>query len=171
MESLEGLAIMYLSLPMSPLSIPVVGCCQLVDKRLTLKFPTSKIAFELPKQLEHPSRFGEQKVVQEFKMAGPKGEMKVTLSYNPSLDAFIGCGTGMITNFKYLTFVLSRPGSFLAKTQIIWILTFFGFMSFVLIQFRFHIPNVFLHHIYTLRLTFDLEHQKSMTGLHFSECL
>ncbi|ESN96304.1 hypothetical protein HELRODRAFT_163352 [Helobdella robusta] len=73
----EGVAVMYLALPMSPLSIPVLGKCSLHARNLILRFPNSKIAFDLPKSLGSNLKTKENlELDQEFKMAGPNGEMK-----------------------------------------------------------------------------------------------
>ena len=117
----EGLAAMYLTVPMSARSIPVVGSCRLQNRKLYLAFPTTKICFDLPEvpkeTLGHQDKPEALEVQQTFKMAGPKGEMRVCLSYDRRMKAFIGRGTEGDDRVKYLTFLLFRPGHSLTQLK------------------------------------------------------
>ena len=69
MVKFEGIATMYMTMPMASQALPLFGSCAVEDKKITLKFPLSNVSFDLP---QAPSE-GSSDV--EFKMAGPKGEM------------------------------------------------------------------------------------------------
>lgn len=98
--SFEGIATMYLSMPMAAQALPVLGTCQVSDKKMTLKFPLSSVSFDLP---EAPYESGKD---MEFKMAGPRGEMTLKLSYKSDLRAFMGQGVQEGQNV--LTFIFYR---------------------------------------------------------------
>lgn len=91
---------MYLSMPMAAQALPVLGTCQVNDKKMTLKFPLSSVSFDLP---EAPYESGKD---MEFKMAGPRGEMTLKLSYKSDLRAFMGQGVQEGQNV--LTFIFYR---------------------------------------------------------------
>jgi len=97
----EGIAIMYMSMPMTSDALPVLGSCLVNDDKLALKFPTSAVAFDLPEApRENPGS------PMEFKMAGPRGEILLKVEYKQEMRAFMGKGTQFGQNV--LTFVFYR---------------------------------------------------------------
>ena len=44
----EGIAVMYMSMPMASQTLPVLGSCTVQDKKIALKFPLSGVSFDLP---------------------------------------------------------------------------------------------------------------------------
>ena len=86
MVKFEGIATMYMTMPMASQALPLFGSCAVEDKKITLKFPLSNVSFDLP---QAPSE-GSNDV--EFKMAGPKGEMTLNISWKADMGAFVGQG-------------------------------------------------------------------------------
>ena len=86
MVKFEGIATMYMTMPMASQALPLFGSCAVEDKKITLKFPLSNVSFDLPRA---PSE-GSSDV--EFKMAGPKGEMTLNISWKADMGAFVGQG-------------------------------------------------------------------------------
>lgn len=101
--SYEGIATMYLSMPMAAQALPVLGSCSVSDKKINLKFPLSSVSFDLP---ESPSEGGKDL---EFKMAGPRGEMTLKITYKSDLKAFFG--QGLQSGQSTLTFVFYKSDS------------------------------------------------------------
>ena len=99
----EGIAAMYMSMPMAAQALPILGSCAVNDKKINLKFPLSSVSFDLP---ESPYESGKD---MEFKMAGPRGEMTLKISYKSDLQAFMGQGVQEGQNV--LTFVFYRSTS------------------------------------------------------------
>jgi len=99
----EGIAAMYMSMPMAAQALPILGSCAVTDKKINLKFPLSSVSFDLP---ESPYEGGKD---MEFKMAGPRGEMTLKISYKSDLQAFMGQGVQEGQNV--LTFVFYRGTS------------------------------------------------------------
>jgi len=99
----EGIAAMYMSMPMAAQALPILGSCAVNDKKITLKFPLSSVSFDLP---EAPFESGKD---MEFKMEGPRGEMTLKITYKSDLQAFLGQGLQQGQNV--LTFVFYRPNS------------------------------------------------------------
>jgi hypothetical protein len=99
----EGIATMYMSMPMAAQSLPILGSCTVQDKKISLKFPLSSVSFDLP---EAPQEGGKDV---EFKMAGPRGEMTLRISYKFDLRAFVG--QGVQDGQNALTFVFYKPDS------------------------------------------------------------
>jgi len=96
----EGIAAMYMSMPMAAQALPILGSCSVTDKKISLKFPLSSVSFEMP---EAPYEGGKD---MEFKMAGPRGEMTLKIAYKSDLKAFMGQGVQEGQNV--LTFVFYR---------------------------------------------------------------
>ena len=44
----EGIAVMYMTMPMATQTLPILGSCSVQDKKITLKFPLSGVSFDLP---------------------------------------------------------------------------------------------------------------------------
>ena len=44
----EGIAVMYMSMPMASQTLPVLGACTVQEKKISLKFPLSGVSFDLP---------------------------------------------------------------------------------------------------------------------------
>lgn len=103
MVNYEGIATMYLSMPMAAQSLPLLGACTVADKKISLRFPLTNVSFDLP---EAPSEGGR---AMEFKMAGPKGDMTLKINYKPELGGFVG--QGQQDNQNVLTFIFYKPGS------------------------------------------------------------
>ena len=103
MAKYEGIATMYLSMPMAAQALPVLGSCTVQEKKIALKFPLSNVSFDLP---EAPREGGQD---MEFKMAGPKGELTLKISYKSDLNGFLG--SGMQDKQKVITFVFYKEGS------------------------------------------------------------
>lgn len=103
MVSYEGISTMYLSMPMAAQSLPLLGSCAVVDKKISLRFPLTNVSFDLP---EAPSESGRP---MEFKMAGPKGDMTLKIAFKADLGGFVGQGTQDGSNV--LTFVFYKAGS------------------------------------------------------------
>src|SRR5438132_963174 len=98
--SFDGIAAMYLSMPMSAEPLPVLGTCKVSDKKMTLTFPLATVSFDLP---EPPFEAGKE---MEFKMAGPRGEMTLKVGYKSEVRAFMGQGVRAGQNV--LTFIFFR---------------------------------------------------------------
>jgi len=94
---------MYMSMPMAAQSLPILGSCVVQDKKISLKFPLSSVSFDLP---EAPQDSGRDL---EFKMAGPRGEMTLKISYKSDLRAFVG--QGVQDGQNALTFVFYKADS------------------------------------------------------------
>lgn len=103
MTKYEGIAAMYMSMPMAAQSLPILGSCLVDDKKITLRFPLSNVSFDLP---EAPREGGRDL---DFQMAGPKGEMKLKIAYKSDLQGFVG--QGQQDGHNALTFVFYRPGT------------------------------------------------------------
>lgn len=103
MGKFEGIAVMYLSMPMAAQSLPVLGSCAVDDKKITLRFPLSNVSFDLP---EAPREGGRDV---EFKMAGPKGEMTLKISWKAELGGF--CGSGQEGGHNVMTFCFYTAGA------------------------------------------------------------
>jgi len=88
---------------MAAQALPILGSCAVTDKKINLKFPLSSVSFDLP---ESPFEGGKD---MEFKMAGPRGEMTLKISYKSDLQAFMGQGVQEGQNV--LTFVFYRGNS------------------------------------------------------------
>ncbi len=86
MAKYEGVATMYMTMPMASQALPLLGQCTVEDKKITLKFPLSNVSFDLP---QAPVK-GSNDL--EFKMAGPKGEMVLSISWKADMGAFVGQG-------------------------------------------------------------------------------
>lgn len=82
----EGIATMYLAMPMSQQMLPVFGSCTVDGKKISLKFPLSGVSFDLP---EAPA---ENSKDMEFKMSGGKGELTLNISYKADMKGFVGAG-------------------------------------------------------------------------------
>jgi len=104
MVQYEGIATMYLSMPMAAQSLPVLGSCAVVDKKISLRFPLSNVSFDLP---QAPAEGSAQPM--EFKMAGPKGDMTLKIAYKSDFGGFVGQGQQDGQNI--LTFVFYKPNS------------------------------------------------------------
>lgn len=109
MTKYEGIAAMYMSMPMAAQSLPILGSCTVEDKKISLRFPLSNVSFDLP---EAPREGGRDL---EFQMAGPKGEMKLKIVYKPDLQGFVG--QGQQDGHNALTFIFYRPGSGLCNLR------------------------------------------------------
>lgn len=103
MGHFEGIATMYMSMPMAAQSLPLLGSCCVDDKRISLKFPLTSVSFDLP---EAPSEGGKGL---EFKMSGPKGEMTLNIKWNADMKAFYG--QGIQGGSPVLTFFFYKPDS------------------------------------------------------------
>lgn len=102
----EGVAAIYMTMPMAQQALPLLGTCNVNEKKISLKFPLSGVSFDLP---EAPSEGGKDL---EFKMNGPKGEMTLTIVYRADAGAFIG--QGKQDGQTLLSFVFYKPDSNLA---------------------------------------------------------
>lgn len=100
--SYEGIACMYMSMPMAAQSLPVLGQCAVQDKKISLKFPLSTVSFEIP---EAPQ---ESRDV-EFKMQGQRGEILLKITYKADLRAFVG--QGLQSDQNALTFIFYKADS------------------------------------------------------------
>ena len=103
MANYEGIATMYLTMPMAAQALPVLGSCTVSDKKISLKFPLTNVSFDLPEAPREGARD------MEFKMAGAKGDMTLVISYKSDLGGFVGSGKQDGANV--LTFVFYRPSS------------------------------------------------------------
>lgn len=99
----EGIAVMYMNMPMCAQPLPIMGSCSVTEKKINLKFPLTNVSFDLPAA---PTEGGSD---MEFKMAGPKGEMTLRISHKRDMDGFIG--SGVQDGSKVITFAFSRPGA------------------------------------------------------------
>lgn len=105
----EGIATMYLSMPMAAQALPILGACSVNDKKISLRFPLTNVSFDLP---EAPKEGGND---MDFKMAGPKGDMNLKISYKADLRGFVG--QGQQDGGNVLTFVFYKPDSALKHLQ------------------------------------------------------
>ena len=96
MANYEGIATMYMTMPMAAQRLPLLGACAVQDKKISLRFPLSNVSFDLP---EAPHEGGRD---MEFKMSGATGDMTLNISWKPDLKAFIG--TGKQGGFSVLNF-------------------------------------------------------------------
>ena len=103
MAKYQGIAAMYMSMPMAAQALPILGSCSVDDKKIALRFPLSNVSFDLP---EAPREGGRD---MEFQMSGPKGDMKLKISYKADLQGFVG--QGQQDGHNALTFVFYRPNS------------------------------------------------------------
>jgi len=92
----EGIATMYMTMPMAAQRLPLLGACSVQDKKISLRFPLSNVSFDLP---EAPKVGGHD---MEFKMSGATGDMTLNISWKSDLNAFIG--TGKQGGFSVLNF-------------------------------------------------------------------
>jgi hypothetical protein len=99
----EGIATMYMTMPMAAQRLPLMGSCTVNDKKISLKFPLSNVSFDLP---EAPSETGKEL---EFKMSGATGDMTLNISYKAELKAFVG--QGKQGGFSVLNFVFYKADS------------------------------------------------------------
>ena len=109
MTNYEGIATMYLSMPMAAQSLPILGSCTVQDKKISLRFPLSSVSFDLP---EAPVPHGKDL---EFKMAGPRGELTLKITYKSDLQAFLG--KGVQENQNTWTFIFYKPDSALSNLK------------------------------------------------------
>lgn len=103
MAKYEGIAAMYMSMPMAAQTLPLLGQCAVDDKKISLKFPLSGVSFDLP---QAPSKSGQP---MEFKMQGAKGEMTLNIGFKADMGAFVG--TGKQDGYNVLTFVFYDTNS------------------------------------------------------------
>lgn len=103
MVKFEGVAAMYMSMPMAQQTLPILGACAVEDKKISLKFPLSGVSFDLPAA---PVEGGRD---MEFKMAGAKGDMTLNIAWKADMKAFVG--QGRQDGFNVLTFVFYDPSS------------------------------------------------------------
>lgn len=109
MVNYEGIATMYLSMPMAAQSLPILGSCSVSEKKISLRFPLTNVSFDLP---QAPME-GAQPM--EFKMAGPKGDMVLKIAFKPDFGGFVG--QGQQDGQNVLTFVFYKQGSPLANLK------------------------------------------------------
>ena len=88
---------------MAAQALPLLGSCLVDGKKITLRFPLTTVSFDLP---EAPREGGKD---MEFKMAGPKGDMTLKISYKADLRGFVGQGSQDGGNV--LTFIFYKPDS------------------------------------------------------------
>jgi len=105
----EGIATMYMTMPMAAQRLPLLGACTVQDKKISLRFPLSNVSFDLP---EAPHEGGRD---MEFKMSGATGDMTLNISWKPELGAFIG--QGKQGGFSVLNFCFYRANSPLAHLK------------------------------------------------------
>ena len=103
MGKFEGIATMYMTMPMASQALPLLGACSVDDKKITLKFPLSNVSFDLP---QAPSEGANDL---QFNMAGPKGEMTLNISWKADMGAFVG--QGKQDGSTVLAFVFYKEGS------------------------------------------------------------
>ncbi len=103
MAKYDGVATMYMTMPMASQALPLFGACAVDDKKITLKFPLSNVTFDLP------AAPAEGSSDMEFKMAGPKGEMTLNISWKGDMGAFVG--QGKQDGATVLSFVFYKEGS------------------------------------------------------------
>ena len=82
---MEGFVTMHMQTPLCGDTLPVQGKCSFRDMRVTFKFPTRRIDFELPSL---PS-LG---IDCDFFIEGEHGDILMTLDYVKELDCFTGIG-------------------------------------------------------------------------------
>lgn len=109
MGKFEGIAAMYMSMPMAQQGLPILGHCHVEEKKISLKFPLSGISFDLP------SAPAEGSGHMDFKMTGARGEMSLHIQYLSDLKAFLG--EGKQDGHIVLTFLFYSPGSPLKSLQ------------------------------------------------------
>lgn len=102
MAKYEGIAVMYMTMPMSAQTLPIQGRCQVNDKKISLQFPLSGVSFDLPESPKEGAKM-------EFKMAGGTGEMTLTIQYKHEMNAFIGHGRSGAQNL--MSFCFYKPES------------------------------------------------------------
>merc|ERR1712121_280416 len=86
MPQFEGIASIYMSMPMANQTLPLIGTCTVQDKKVSLKFPLSGVSFDLP---QAPTEGGAE---MEFKMTGARGELTLKIGYRSDIQAFFGKG-------------------------------------------------------------------------------
>jgi len=103
MAGYEGIATMYMQMPMAAQRLPLLGACAVQEKKISLRFPLSNVSFDLP---EAPQEGGRD---MEFKMSGATGDMTLNISWKPDLKAFVGQGKQQ--GASCLNFVFYKPDS------------------------------------------------------------
>lgn len=106
----DGFATMYMRMPMSSSTLPVLGSCTVDDKRITLKFPFTGIEFDLP-----GSPTDSKQNDFDFKIRGARGDMTMTIGYVDELKAYTGVGKQEDDDMPVLTFCFYPPESPLSR--------------------------------------------------------
>ena len=109
MVTYEGIATMYLSMPMAAQALPILGACTVQDKKISLRFPLTNVSFDLPQAPQEGTQ------AMEFKMAGPKGDMTLKIAFKSDFGGFVG--QGQQDGQNVLTFVFYKAGSPLANLK------------------------------------------------------
>lgn len=99
----EGIAVMYMNMPMCAQPLPIMGQCTVNEKKISLRFPLTNVSFDLPSA---PTEGGAD---MDFKMAGPKGDMTLRISYKADMSGFLG--SGVQDGSKVISFAFSKPGT------------------------------------------------------------
>ncbi len=109
MATYEGISTMYLSMSMCSQSLPLLGSCQVNDKKLSLRFPLTTVSFDLPESPYEGMRPA------KLNMTGPRGEMTLNIAFHAESGAFTGqCTEG---GQKTMSFVFYKPSSHLTIFQ------------------------------------------------------
>jgi len=103
MPTYEGVATIYMTMPMANQTLPLMGTCSVTEKKVSLKFPLSGVSFDLP---QAPSETGAE---MEFKMTGARGELTLKIGYRQDIQAFFG--KGIQDGLVVMSFVFFRPNS------------------------------------------------------------
>ncbi len=102
MVKYQGVATMYMSMPMASQALPILGSCTVEEKKISLRFPLSNVSFDLPQAPQ------EGAPDMQFNMAGPKGEMTLNISWKTDMGAFVG--QGKQDGSTVLAFVFYKEG-------------------------------------------------------------
>ena len=101
MVAYEGIAVMYLNMPMCAQPLPIFGSCEVVDKKISLKFPLTNISFDMASAPQDGKDV-------DFKVAGPKGDMALKIAYKSDMRAFVG--QGQQDGANVITFSFAKVG-------------------------------------------------------------
>ena len=106
---MEGFATMHMRMPMSTSSLPILGECNVTERRVALKFPFTGIEFDLPREpKEDQNEF-------DFKIRANCGDMTMNIGYIKELKCYTGVGRQEENDTPIITFYFYESSSPMTK--------------------------------------------------------
>ena len=81
---MKGFVTMYLSMPMTSVTLPIHGECEVKGRHVLLSFPFTGVEFTLPHEPQ------ENQKDYDFKIEGARGGITVSIKYSRDLQCFTG---------------------------------------------------------------------------------